>query len=122
MRSEQANAVPEQVLTFRVEQYDEVGNRRDPVLVEMRALHISGRVDDGDEVEVTGRWRRGVLHATRVRTSTGATMSPAGQAQQWIGCIAGFIVFVAFVIFFVAFGIQYWHWTFSPGGRPFWMG
>lgn len=61
------------LLTFRVDRYDASGNRLPPVPVELRGLAISGKVSDGEEVLVSGTWRRGTLRASRiVNVSTGA--------------------------------------------------
>jgi hypothetical protein len=60
------------VVTFRVERYDAAGNRLAPVAVEYRG-HSAGHLGDGEEVEVLGRWARGVLQARRVvNVSTGS--------------------------------------------------
>jgi PASTA domain len=62
-------AQEQEKLTFRIDRYDVGGNRLTPVPVEMRRYR-GGIVTDGDEVEVTGRWSRGTLRATRIRNLT----------------------------------------------------
>jgi FHA domain len=57
------------VLTFRVERYDPSGNRLDPVGVEFRDYR-SGGLNDGEEVEVIGSWKRGTLRAQKVTNLT----------------------------------------------------
>jgi pSer/pThr/pTyr-binding forkhead associated (FHA) protein len=60
------------ILSFRMERYDIVGNRLPPVGAELIGFR-SGRLSDGEEVEVSGRWSHGTLHATKViNLSTGA--------------------------------------------------
>ncbi|CAI7975418.1 FHA domain-containing protein [Frankia sp. Hr75.2] len=62
------------VLRFRVERYDAMGNRMPPVEVNVDYYrHRTGRLSDGDEVEVSGRWKHGALIAKKViNASTGA--------------------------------------------------
>lgn len=61
------------VLAFRVDRYDASGNRLVPVPVELRGLAFSGKVSEGEEVLVSGAWRRGTLRATHiVNVTTGA--------------------------------------------------
>jgi len=60
------------VLSFRIERYDSVGNRLPPVGAEF-AGYQAGQLGDGDEVEASGRWSHGTLRATKVTNlSTGA--------------------------------------------------
>ncbi|GFP48065.1 DUF2510 domain-containing protein [Mycobacterium kansasii] len=69
---------PVEVLQFRVERYDDSGNRLPRLQVEMRGTAllgsgISGQLSDNDEVEVEGVWKSGVLHTQSVLNhSTGA--------------------------------------------------
>src|SRR5437016_4446953 len=62
-------AQEQEKLTFRIDRYDLGGNRLTPVPVEMRRYR-GGVITDGDEVEVTGKWSRGTLRATRIRNLT----------------------------------------------------
>ncbi|BCI88014.1 hypothetical protein NIIDMKKI_32200 [Mycobacterium kansasii] len=55
---------PVEVLQFRVERYDDSGNRLPRLQVEMRGTAllgsgISGQLSDNDEVEVEGVWKSG---------------------------------------------------------------
>jgi hypothetical protein len=53
------------ILAFRVDRYDRSGNRIDPVAVELRGYR-SGQVNEGEEVEVSGKWSHGTLRANKV--------------------------------------------------------
>jgi hypothetical protein len=75
-----------QVLTFRLEQYDDRGNRLPPVPVEMRGRSIHGVLNDGDVVAVPARRRPdGVLRARRIANVThGGALVTA--RRQLCGC------------------------------------
>ncbi|WP_115975597.1 hypothetical protein [Streptomyces sp. 3212.3] len=63
------------VLTFRIERYDRAGNRLRPVPVQMRTLGFDGSLSEGDEVSVTGQWKHGTLHTSRMHNlTTGASI------------------------------------------------
>lgn len=71
------NGPAREILLFRVEHYDDAGNRRPPIPVEVRSSmhthHISGQLNEGDEVQLTGDYRKGTLRAESVlNISTGA--------------------------------------------------
>ena len=57
------------VWTFRVERFDEVGNRVGLVPVELRGLKVEGSLSDGDRVRVTGSLRVGRCGRSAWRTS-----------------------------------------------------
>jgi hypothetical protein len=62
-------------LRFLVERYDANGNRMLPVpQVEIRGSRITGDLHDGDEVEISERWKPGELVQTR-RVFNRTTMS-----------------------------------------------
>jgi hypothetical protein len=74
----------QEVLTFRVDAYDRLGNRLEPVAVELRGFQVSGRVSEGEQVEVVGVWDRGTLQATGVLDrTTGAEV----RADSVLGAI-----------------------------------
>lgn len=76
-------APPSQVLTFRLERFDEHGDRRGVITVELRGLELSGDVAVGDRVEAVGRIRGGILHAKAVHNlTTGGTVRQVGQAGR----------------------------------------
>lgn len=94
------NTPSTQVMTFRVEEYDAQGNRLPPVLVELRGFFLSGQVSEGEEVEVRGVWRNGILQADTAVASTGANVSarylPSGK-RRWPA--------VAYILFCGLFGL-----------------
>lgn len=84
------------VWTFRLERYDQHGNRLAPVQIEMRGLAFEGSLTDGDSVRVTGRWRGGALRANEVQNlTTGALV----RAKNYKGAMI-----VALVVFLVIAG------------------
>jgi FHA domain len=84
------------VLSFRVERYDSVGNRLPPVGAEL-AGYRSGQLSDGDDVEVSGRWSGGTLRAARV-----TNLSTGAQVRGMSGCskVALAIVYTLVCLFF----------------------
>ena len=88
----------DEVLSFRIDQYDGAGNRVQPVGVELRH-HRLGQVSEGEEVEVRGRWKDGTLQAERiVNLTTGAQIKGASRrARVLIAAIFLVIIGVGFV-------------------------
>jgi pSer/pThr/pTyr-binding forkhead associated (FHA) protein len=100
----------EQVITFRLEQFTEHGDRGRVLSVELRGEALRGDVANGDRVEASGRLRGGVLKARAVHNlTTGATVSQVGVLRRrllgggravfmvvfivlWL-CVAAFIVY-----------------------------
>jgi hypothetical protein len=84
------------VLLFRVERYDPSGNRLDPVGVEFHNYR-SGGLNDGEEVEVIGSWKRGTLRAQKVTnlTTHAEVLGPSATAKA-----AGRILATVFIIIF----------------------
>jgi len=105
-----------ETLVFRIDRYDRAGNRLSPVAVEMQARR-AGRVTDGDEVEVSGRWSRGTLRADRIRNLT--TASDVVGFPRWLkwAVIAIFLVIVAGCIGVVA-TVVLPNMLQIPGGVP----
>jgi hypothetical protein len=67
------------VLAFRVQGFDASGNLELLVPVEMRGSTFEGSVRDGDRVRVTGRYRRGILHAKKIENlDDGSEISARG--------------------------------------------
>jgi hypothetical protein len=85
------------VLLFRIERYDPSGNRLDPVGVEFHHYRAGG-LNDGEEVEVTGSWKRGTLRAQKVQnlTTRAEVLGPSAAATF------GRRLFIT--IFFIIFG------------------
>lgn len=93
------SAPASQVLTFRLEQFTEHGDRRGVITVELRGLELSGDVAVGDRVEAIGRIRGGVLHAKVVHNlTTGGTVSQTGQAGRRLRAAAVVIVKLALIL------------------------
>ncbi len=92
------------VISFRLERYDEAGNRLAPVAVRFRSM--GGVVTSGDEVEVEGTWKNNVINADRIRSlTTGAESKRMSLATLWTEHRGLFILVGAgltvFVILFV---------------------
>jgi hypothetical protein len=97
-----------QVLTFRLARHDAVGNPQQPVLVELRATALEGQLVDGEEVTVTGKWRRGRIVAKEiVSLSTGAAVR-ARRTPLWVAVPVAivFAAFFAFVLYFIIRGFS----------------
>ena len=100
-----------QILDLLLEQYDSSGNRA-LLAVEMRGRSIDGVINDGDEVEVAGRWKNGLLHTTKIYNRT--TSSPVKAKASRLGRIllTGFlIIFIVMLILFFVVGFLM---AFSP--------
>jgi hypothetical protein len=76
-----------EILSFRVEHYDSMGNRLDPLPVELRGgpgERIVGQLNENDQVEVRGTWRSGSLRAeTIINLSTGAVVQARSAWEEW---------------------------------------
>jgi hypothetical protein len=107
-RSEQDPLVSQRQLTvvsFRVERYDEAGNRLAPVAVQMRGQTFEGAVSEGDWVEVTGgKVRDGTVQVDRVRNLTTNVVVRAKGADHspiyWI--VVGVMVLIVAGVALVA--------------------
>jgi hypothetical protein len=90
------------ILSFRVEQYDRAGNRLRPIAVELKGAGLSGQLGDGEEVEVTGKWRHGTIRArTVVNITTGAHVRVRGAKFGWLGLLVFVGLVIAGVLLFV---------------------
>jgi hypothetical protein len=59
------------VWTFRLQRYDNSGNELPPLPVEMRGKRFQGFINEGDRVEVHGRWKEGrAVRAKQVHNLT----------------------------------------------------
>lgn len=95
------DANQQEVLAFRVDRYDSVGNRLAPVPVELWGYQ-RGQVTDGEEIEVTGRWSHGTLKAKRIENlSTNAEVAgfSPGVKVFYACVIVAFICFFAFILY-----------------------
>ncbi len=89
------------VLSFRVDRYDDSGDRLAPVGVELPG-YKRGQIGEGEEVDVIGKWSRGTLRATKVTNlSTSAEIDGAGRARKIaLVCVSILIAcFFAFIIY-----------------------
>ena len=102
LRSESRSRGAVQVLAFRVERYDQLGNRLDPVAVELRGKSLEGQISDGTQVIVTGRWRRGGLFVARSVYNVDARAELGSRRARW-ALLAAPVLAVAAVAAVVAF-------------------
>jgi hypothetical protein len=75
-----------QVLSFRIERHDAMGDRLQPVSIRLRAPRIHGFVSDGDLVEVHGRRRRdGIVRVAKFRNLTaGCVVRGGGMGWRYV--------------------------------------
>jgi hypothetical protein len=106
-RAEGASDPPRIVWTFRLERYDEAGDRLQPVPVEMRGRSFEGAISEGDTVEVYGRWRDGTtLRADRARNrTTGAVVTAKGYGKLWLLLIP-LVIGLAIIAVLILIGIH----------------
>lgn len=99
----EARRGPVIVWDFRLERRDPSGNPLPRVPVEMRGRAFVGSINNGDWVEVSGQWRRGViLRPARVMNlSTGVVVRAKG-ATIGIVQILGILMFLALLLFALA--------------------
>ena len=135
------------ILSFQVVPYDQVGNRRAPVPVEIQTDVVTGQLADGDEVEVSGVWDGGTLDAdqiinfsagarpkrrrSQVRARSPRDKAPKGRKVRFVALVAvvGVIVLAAAAVLWFTDGFGIWSRTgpivkpvsatvFSPSGSP----
>lgn len=102
MRVESSQQQSESIWSFRIERYDDAGNRVLLVPVEMRGLSFEGSLSDGDLVRAHGRARGGTFHAREVENlTTGATIQAKTMpiAVKVIVCVflAAILTFIGWV-------------------------
>ncbi|QLL08777.1 serine/threonine-protein kinase [Mycobacterium vicinigordonae] len=113
------------VLTFQIVQHDLPGSRRAPLPVEM-PTDLGGRLEDGDEIEVSGVWDGETLDADKVvnlsATDRTKPRPPAQDAPRaapkrrraWISVV----VAVAAVLALTAVAVFYFTDFFATPMRP----
>ena len=99
---------PLSVWSFRIERFDAVGNRLQPVPVEMRGRNLRGILRDGDLVEVLAPWVEGqTLQVTTVRNiSNGGSVvrvDDHGDGSIWPKVIVALVVIVT--VAWLAYGV-----------------
>ncbi|MEO8827711.1 DUF4232 domain-containing protein [Lapillicoccus sp.] len=105
---------PVQVVSFRVDPYDSVGNRLPAVACEIRTADIAGHLGEGDEAVVHGRTRRGVVHAKRIENRSSS--SGFGADRSWLR--VGFAALVLAVVVAGAWAGVAWARGLASGGLP----
>jgi FHA domain len=92
-----------ELLAFRVDSYDESGNRLAPVAVELMDYQ-GGAIGEGDEVEVSGRWTRGTLRATKVVNLSTRAEAHGGNTLRKVVFIVALVLVLCFFAF-IAYSI-----------------
>ncbi len=104
--NERAEAAGDKLLTvwtFRLERYDKAGNRLPPVAVQMSGMRFSGSINEGEWVEIPGKFREGrVMHVQEVRNLTTNTIVKARKAGKIsfstvMGWIFTFLIFAGLI-------------------------
>ncbi|MFF9652814.1 hypothetical protein [Streptomyces sp. NPDC014622] len=109
-RTEQQRDTSEAVCTFRVERYDDSGNRVQLIPVEMRGYRVEGSISDGDWVRGTGRMKSGTFRMTEVENlTTGADVRAKGIPR--IALVFVFVLFALILAFMIWGAVQ----MFSTG-------
>lgn len=105
-RTEQQGETSEAIWTFRVERYDEAGNRALLVPVEMRGYAFEGSIHDGDWVRATGKMKAGTLRASQVENLTTSADFRAKTLPKPVKAIliALFVAFMVGVFAWVVYG------------------
>ena len=106
---------PETIWTFRLERYDDAGNRVGVVPVEMRGLRFEGSLADGDVIRAQGRFRSGTFRASEIENvTTGAEVRSRGVPKI---AMVVFSIFFALVVGFIGW-IAYTGFTSDPMDPP----
>jgi hypothetical protein len=107
-RSEGTSNPPRIVWTFRLERYDQAGNRLQPIPIEMRGRSFEGAISDGDTVEVRGRWRQGTTLRPQqaVNLTTGAVVVVKGYGKAWILPLVLLVVGLVLLAILLIIGIH----------------
>ena len=93
-----------QILTFRLDRFDEAGRPLPSVSVEMRGTRLKGYINDGEWVEVPGDLEaEGLLEPKRVRNLTTASWVEVSPSYAWVGALLGVLMVLGFVILFMNF-------------------
>ena len=118
-RPRQAGGGGEDIWTFRVERYDDAGNRVLFVPVEMQGYTFEGSLAEGDWVRLRGSLKRGTFLASEVENlTTGATVSAKRAPNAVVVVVGGLflVLFVAVVVLIVVMVAR--DSNRSPNGLP----
>ena len=109
MRSETTNTRNETVWHFRVESYDEAGNRLPPVAVEMHGQSFQGWIEDGDHVKITETRRKGdIITARKLYNESHGTWVEAKNVKLLRGAAIGLGVTFGIPAFVVILIVIIW--------------
>jgi hypothetical protein len=99
-----STGLQETILTFRLERYDGGGNRTRVVPVEIRGLSITGFISEGDQVEVFGKAKDGLVRVKHVRnlTTNGSMRAKGISTTVKILWAILFLLFLAVAIFIIS--------------------
>lgn len=106
------------VWTFRVERYDEAGNRISLIPVEMRGYRFEGAIHEGDWIRARGRIKSGTLHVIRLENlTTNASVRAKGIPKPIL--IVAYIMMFA-IAAFIAWGFYdlFFNSPELPSGYP----
>lgn len=109
LRTEQQGDNSQVILSFRVERYDESGDRVQLIPAEMRGFGIEGSISDGDWVRGTGTMKSGTFRMNEAENLTTGARVRSKKTYGMVCCV----FFIAFCIIFAAVAI--WVVTHAPG-------
>ncbi len=100
LRTEPRGQTTWQVLSFRLDRFDDEGRPLPSIRVEMRGVSLRGSVSDGETVEVPGASRAGqLLKAKRIQNvSTGSQV--LATSSIWPKVRKGLVVVLVLLVFF----------------------
>ncbi|MGX4694765.1 hypothetical protein [Streptomyces sp. JNUCC 63] len=107
------------VWAFRLERYNDAGQRVMFIPVEMRGIGFEGSIHDGDWVRTRGRIRSGTLHVSRLENVTTGAGVQAKQTPKIVWVFA--VIFACAVLAFmgwVAFNLFFGAPVGGPGELP----
>lgn len=88
--------------SFRVERYDQSGDRALLVPVEMRGIGFAGTISDGDWVRVSGKLRHGTMLASKIENlTTNSVVRPKHDVAVIVTQILIVIAVVSLVLFLI---------------------
>lgn len=100
LRTEPRGQTTLQVLSFRLDRFDDEGRPLQSIRVEMRGVSLRGSVSDGETVEVPGGSRAGQLLKAR-RIQNVSTGSPVlATSSIWPRVRKGLVVVLILLVFF----------------------